>query len=66
MTGVSVKWVEVPESEYEQKTTMIVQFRPDKEPKDKAEWWELLGNWARAMEKLVRADALANPVGEKP
>lgn len=54
MTGFDTEWIEVSNSTDEQKIVMIVHFRPDILPKDKAQWYELLGNYAHTMSKIMR------------
>jgi len=54
MTGFDTEWKTHPECIDKQKTVMTVHFRPDKKPKNKAEWYELLGNYAHTMATLTR------------
>jgi hypothetical protein len=39
----------------DQKTILTVHFRPDKHPKDKAQWFEWLGNYAHTTANLLRS-----------
>ena len=58
MTGFDTEWKTVEDCIDEQKTVMTVHFRPDNKPKDKAEWYEWLGNYAHTMSDLLRKGAL--------
>lgn len=60
MTGCDTNWKKHPEALEEQNIVMTVCFRPDKLPKDKAEWFELLGNYAHTTSKLIKQGILPN------
>jgi len=58
MTGFDTKWTEVKECVDEQKVVMTVHFRPDNKPKDKAQWYEWLGNYAHTTANLIKTDVI--------
>ena len=60
MSGFDTKWEKHSESIEEQNIVMIVYFRPDKLPEDKAEWYERLGNYAHTTSQLTKANILDN------
>jgi len=60
MTGYDVEWSKHPEAIDEQNIVMTVHFRPDKLPKDKAEWYEWLGNYAHTTAELIKNGILEN------
>ena len=60
MTGFDTEWKKHPEAVEEQNIVMTVHFRPDILPKDKAEWYEWLGNQARLTADLIRKGVLPN------
>lgn len=53
MTGFDTKWEKHREVAEKQNIVMVVHFRPDKLPKDKAEWYKWLGNYARTTSRLI-------------
>ena len=58
MTGFDTEWNEEKECVDEQKMVMTVYFRPDKEPKDKVQWYELLGNYAYTTANLIKTGVI--------
>ncbi|MCD6325152.1 hypothetical protein J7L97_02560 [Candidatus Bathyarchaeota archaeon] len=60
MTGFDTRWERHPEIDEEQNIIMIVYFRPDKLPEDKAEWFKILGNYAHTMAEMIKAGTLPN------
>ena len=65
MTGFDTEWTKHPEAVEEQNVVMTVHFRPDKQPESKAEWYEMLGNYAHTMAKLIKAGALEVKEGDR-
>lgn len=60
MSGFDHNWQYHPELDEDQKIVMTVYFRPDMKPKDKAEWYEWLGNYAHTTAELARMGILEN------
>jgi len=55
-----MNWNEYKDSAEDQKIVLTVHFRPDKKPKDKAEWLEWLSNYAKTTADLMKAGVLTN------
>lgn len=60
MTGFDTEWQKHLEAIEKQKIVMVVYFRPDKLPKDKAEWYEWLGNYAHSMSQMFEQGIMDN------
>lgn len=54
MTGFDTEWNKVKDDINIQEVVMTVHFRPDKEPKDKAQWYEWLSNYAHTTANLIK------------
>lgn len=53
MTSLTVKWENHTELAEEQTEVMIVSFRPDKKPRDDAEWYKLLSNYLKTTSATI-------------
>ena len=56
MTGFDTEWHD--NGGEGQTKVMVVHFRPDKLPEDKAAWYTMLGNYALTTAKLIRAGVI--------
>jgi len=60
MTGFDHEWKTHPGGIEKQKTVLTVHYRPDKKPKDKAEWFEWLSGMAKTMAELYRINLIGS------